>query len=369
MKFLQKTWVAWLLTAAMIAAAVGIGQVKGGRREAEPLPAGGAALDESLSTKQFADYIWDEAGVLSSKEEEQICLYNANWNQRYGSIIAVAAVSSVDGAIDDYAYDLGEEIQLGASDGILVLDASSKDAYLAVGPDYPLTDSQVTSYMDNCLYEYVQSKDYGKGVLNLFTNLNQYYVENYGLGYLDSSSAPPTVQNDPNAGRRFLGAVILLLILVAAVTVVNAIDQMRYNTYRQRYYGVPNPPVMFRPIFFWHGPGTYWYRRHWQQPPPPPPPPPKGPGGPGPGGRPGGGSFTGFSGPRGGSSGGSFSSGPRGGGFSGGSRGGGFSGSSRGGGFSGGSFGGSRGGGFGGSSRSGGGFSGGGSRGGGFGRR
>ena len=173
MKFFQKTWVAWLLTAVMIAAAVGSGQLKGGKPPAPSLPSGGAALDETLSTKQFADYIWDEAGVLSSSREEGICLYNANWDQRYGSIIAVAAVSSVDGAIDDYAYDLGEEIQLGASDGILVLDASSKDAYLAVGPDYPLTDSQVTSYMDNCLYEYVQSKDYGKGVLNLFTNLNQ----------------------------------------------------------------------------------------------------------------------------------------------------------------------------------------------------
>ena len=105
MKFLQKTWVAWLLTAAMIVAAVGIGQVKGGRREPEPLPSGGAALDKSLSTKQFADYIWDEAGVLSDKNEEGICLYNANWNQRYGSIIAVAAVTSVDGDIDEYAYD------------------------------------------------------------------------------------------------------------------------------------------------------------------------------------------------------------------------------------------------------------------------
>ena len=366
MKFLQKTWVAWLLTAVMIAAAVGIGQVKGGRREPEPLPTGSAALDESLSTKQFADYIWDEAGVLSSKQEEQICLYNANWNQRYESIIAVAAVKSADGNLDDYAYDLGEEIELASADGILVIDVSAKDAYLAVGPDYPLTDGQVTSYMDNSMYEYVQSGDYGSGVLNLFKDLNTYYVDNYGLGYLDNSGSYYPGYSDED--DTFVGIVLLVFIVIAIVIVVNAIDRSRYNTYRQRYYGVVNPPVMFRPIFFWHGPGTYWYRRHWHQ--PPPPPPPRGPG-PGPGSRPGGGSsFTGFSGPGGGSShSGGFSSGPRGGGFSGGSRGGGFSGGSRGGGFSGGSFGGSRGGGFGGGSRGGGGFSGGGSRGGGFGGR
>lgn len=366
MKFLQKSWVAWLLTAVMIAGAVGIGLSKSPASNT-PGPAPALGLDEGLSTEQFAGYIWDEANVLSSKQEEQICLYNANWAQRYDSIIAVAVVKSAEGRLDDFAYDLGEEIELAPADGILVIDTSARDAYLAVGPDYPLTDSQVTSYLDNALYAYVQEGGYGAGILALFGQLNDYYVSGYGLGYLDNAGS---VQGYGSEGRQLAGFVMLLFLLIAVVVVINAIDQMRYNTYRQRYYGVLNPPVIFRPIFFWHGPGTYWYRRHWHQ--PPPPPPPRGPRGPGPGSRPGGGSFTGFSGPGGGSSrGGGFSSGPRGGGFSGGSRGGGFSGGSRGGGFgggfSGGSFGG-RGGGFGGGSR-GGGFSGGGSRGGGFGRR
>lgn len=282
----------------------------------------------------------------------------------------MAAVRSVSGSLDDYAYDLGEEIELASADGILVIDTSAKDAYLAVGPDYPLTDGQITSHMDNELYPYVQSKDYGTGIQNLFLSLNQYYVDNYGLGYLDNNTSP--APGGIYGGNTFAGVVMLIFILIAIVIVVNAIDRIRYNTYRQQYYGVVNPPVMFRPIFFWHAPGSLWFRRNWRQPPPPPPPRGPGPGpGPGPGSRPGGGNhFTGFGGPKGGSSSGGFSSGPRGGGFSGGSRGGGFSSGPRGGGFSGGSFGGSRGGGFSGGGRSGGGFSGGGSsRGGGFGRR
>jgi len=351
MKFLQKTWFAWLLTAVMIVAAIGIGRVRGDRPE--PLPSGSAALDESLSTQQFADYIWDEAGVLSNKNEESICLYNANWAQRYDSIIAVAAVTSVDGDIDEYAYDLGEEIELASADGILVIDVSAKDAYLAVGPDYPMTDSEITSFMNSGLYDYVQSGKTGEGIINLFGKINSFYVNNYGLGYLDNSSPYSS------GGDAAVGVVMLVIILIAIVLVINALDRARYNTYRRQYYGVLNPPVVFRPIFFWHGPGTSWYRRHWRPAPPPPPRPPQGPGGPRPGG---GGNFTGFSGPGGGSHGGGFSSGPRGGGFSGGSRGGGFSGGPRGGGFSGGS----RGGGFGGG-RSGG--FGGGSRGGGFGGR
>ena len=345
MKFLQKTWFAWLLTAVMIAAAVGIGQVKGG--QPEPLPSGSAALDESLPVEGYTDYILDETGTLSSQQERQLSLYNANWAQRYDSIIAVAVKESVPGSIDDYAYDLGMDIGLSASDAILVIDASAKDAYLAASPDYPLTDGQISTYVNSALKPYVERGKYGDGILNLFLELNQFYVNSYGLGYLDNGGSYAS------GGDTAEGVVMLVLILIAIVVVVNAIDQSRYNTYRQRYYGVVNPPVMFRPIFFWHGPGTSWYRRHWRR--PPPPPPPRGPGGPG--GFGGGGGFNGFSGPRGG---GFSGSGPsRGGGFSGG-RGGGFS-SGRGGGIS-------RGGGF--SGGRGGGFSGGGSsRGGGFGRR
>lgn len=352
MKFLQKTWVAWLLTAVMILGAIGIGQIKGGGREPEPLPSGGAALDESLSTQQFADYILDETGTLSAKQKEKIGLYNANWARRYDSIVAVAVKESVPGSMDDFAYDLGMDIGLSGSDAILLIDASSQDAYLAASPDYPLTDSQIATYVDSALRPYVGSGRYGEGVLELFYELNEFYVDSYGLGYLDNSGSYVS------GGDTAAGIVMLVFILIAIVLVVNAIDRARYNTYRQRYYGVASPPVMFRPIFFWHGPGSLWYRRNWRRPPPPPPKPPRGPGGPG-GGFGGGSGFSGFSGP----SGGGFSGrGP--------SRGGGFSGG-RGGGFSGGGFSGrgpSRGGGF--SGGRGGGFSGGGgSRGGGFGRR
>lgn len=349
MKLFQKPWFAWLLTAVMIAGAVSIGLSRPSGpapQPSQPVPEAMAGLDESLSTSDYDKWIWDEAGVLSAKDEERICLFNANWARRYDSIIAVAAVRSADGPLDDYAYSLGEEIELARADGILVIDTSARDAYLAVGPDYPLTDSQVTSYMDNSLYRYVQDGDYGNGILVLFGDLNRFYVDHYGLGYLDGSSS-----QESYGGERISGMVMLAVILVGILLVICAIDRLRYNAYRAQYFNVAVPPVMFRPILFWHGPSSMWYRRHWHQPPPPPPPrSPRGPGG---------GGFTGFSGPQGGS---------RGGGFSGGSRGGGFGGGSRGGGFSGGSFGGSRGGGFGGGSR-GGGFSGGGSRGGGFGRR
>ena len=353
MKIFRKTGVAVLLTVLMIAAAIGIGRWRGAQAEAVPPPS--SELDTSLSAGTYLNWISDGADVLSEAQENQIALYNANWVERYDSLIAVATVSSLSEDIGDYAYDLGVEIELASADGILVVNAENGDCYLAVGPDYPMTDSQVSSYLDRYLYEDAMAGNFGVGVLGLFDGINEFYLDNYGLGYLDNSG--DQVYGGRSAGE-MLGAVVVLLVIL--LVIASVLDSMRYTSYRQRYYGVPNPPYVFRPILFWHGPGWGWYRRRWRRPPPPPPRGPRGPGG-----RPGGGGFNGFQGPGGfGGSGGS-----RGGGFSGGARGGGFS---RGGGFGGG-FGGSRGGGFGGGAR-GGGFSrgggfGGGSRGGGFGRR
>lgn len=334
MKLFQKTWVAVALTIVMIAAAIGIGQWRAQSADPVEETAQSTGLDSSLSTSAYAKWIDDQAGVLTDQQEEQIALFNANWVKRYDSLIAVATRTSIDGSIDDYAYDLGVQIELASADGILVINAATGDCYLAVGPDYPMTDSQVSSYMDQYLYEDAMAGKFGDGVVKLFTGINEYYVDQYGLGSLDSGSSGGDRVNT------ILGVVLLVVILVAIASIL---DSMRYTSYRQRYYGVVNPPYVFRPILFWHGPGWGWYRRRWHQPPPPPPRGPRGPGGPG--------GFGGFGGS------GGFGSGPRGGGF--GSRGGGFSGGR------GGGFGGSRGGGF--SGGHGGGFGGGG-RGGGFGR-
>ena len=345
MKIFQKTWVAVTVTAVMIAAAIGIGWSRGQNTPAVAPPTGNAALDESLATSGYATWILDDAGKLSDKTEQQICLYNANWVQRYDSLIAVAVMDGVDGNLYDWAVGTATDIELSATDGLLVVDVSQNAVQLVVGQDYPMSDSEITAYTTNYMADEVNKGNYDTAVLKLFGALNQYYVDNYGLGYLDNTAAAAS------SGESTIATVIFLVIIF--LVIASVMDSIRYSSYRR---------------LFWHGPSYGWYRRRWHAPPPPPPRGPRGPGGPG--SRPGGGSsFNGFSGPRNGGSRPSGGSGSfRGGGF-GGSRGGGFSG----GGSRGGSSGGFRGGGFGGGSRGGGfgggrggGFGGGGSRGGGF---
>lgn len=383
MKFLQKTWVAVVITAAMMVAAVAIGLSKPAPAATPEPSAPGTnvsavtGLDTSLSTGQYQRYLNDQPGVLTEEQRQQLCLYNANWDLRYSSILVVdiqSAAPSSD-SLADYAYDQANSMELGRYDAYLVIVPSIQDAYFAAGADYPLSDSQITDFMDRYLYQDLVDGKTDQGVLALCAGLNDYYVSNFGTGSADGDYSYDDYGTDE--GSALVG---LLMLLVILLVIFSIIDRLRYSSYRQRYYGVVDPPVLFRPLLFWHGPSYGWYRRRWHQ---PPPPPPRGPGGPGPR-RPGGpGSFGGGPRPGGSSRPGSFGGGPRPGSFGGGApRGGGFGGSPRGGGFGGGAprgggfSGGSRGGGFGGASRGGGfgggsrggGFSGG-SRGGGFGRR
>lgn len=330
MKFLRKRSVAAAVMVLCILAGLALGQARKGSYAPVPEP-GGAPLDESLSTAALEQYIADRADILSARTEKRLSLYNANWDKLGGSILAVVTLPENPGDLEEAAWDWAGEMNLGEDDAILVMSLGARDCYLlSSGRFYDRFDGRENNYLTSYLYEGFMAGDYDNAALNLFAHVHGLFGEAAGSG------------EDVLLANLFL----LVFVLAVLLVVLSSVDRMRYNTWYGRYGGMPAPPVVFRPILFWHGPG--WYRRR----PPRPPRPPRGPGGPfdGPFG-PGPGSFGG-----GGFSGGSFGGGRTGGGSFG-----------RGGGFGGGSFGGGRGGGFGGGRSGGGSFGGG--RGGGFGGR
>lgn len=368
MKFLQKRPVAIIVMVLAIVLAIAIGRLKG---PSAPSP----DLDGSLDTSYYERFIYDQANVLGSSAEKTLAEYNANWDARYNSLTAFVSVNSVSGDPEDYAYDMAEDFGLGDGDALLLVVKSTDEYRFVYGSEFDtIMNAKARDQLDACM----DGGSWEDDTLRFYAALNQILTANFGAGNGTSGSARPGQSSAPSP---LFSAVVLLIVFAAIVSLLlAAIERSRYDTYRRQYYGVVNPPVVFRPIFFWHAPGSAWYRRNWRQ--PPPPPGPRGPGsfgGPGPGGyggtppgrpsgtsRPGGssrptGSSGGFGGagnrgPRGtGFSGGGSFGGTRGSGSFGGSRSGG---SSRSGGFSGGRSGGS----FGGSR-------GGGSRGGGFGGR
>ena len=344
MKFLQKKSVAVTVMVLAILFSSIYGIVN---KPIVPTPEGGTKLDEYLSTSAYIEYVYDGAQVLSVKTEQAIHLYQANWDQMAGSILAVVTVKT-DGAetAEELAWDWAGSLQLGENDAVLVLDVGTNDySLVASGRFYDMLSTQSPSYVDNLLSADVEAGQYDAGVLALFGGIHLLMSDTYS--YYSSGMG----------GESFsiIGIVVLLVVLLMLFSLM---DGIRYSMWYGRYGHLGVPPVVYRPILWWHRPGSAWYRRRRN---PPPPRGPRGPGGPGGfGPRPpmGGGSYRPpRSGSFGGGRGGGFG-GPRSGSFGGG-RGGGFGGSR------GGSFGGGRGGGFGGSR--GGGFGGG--RGGGFGGR
>ena len=291
-------------------------------------PAGGRPLDEGLSIGAMSRYIVDDAGILSDKTEETLALYNANWDLWEGCILSVVTVDTVSGDMEEAAYNWAAKLELGANDAILLMAPGNQNAALVASGRFYDAMGDPVGYINQYLYDDFMAGEYDEGVLALFGQIHLLFGESGGSVFAGAVGL-----------AAFLPAVVLLVILLVFLT---SLDAVRHTAWRRRYGGWATPPV-FRPILWWHRPGSYWYRRRMAPPPPPPPrrPPPP----------PGGGSFGGFGGRSGGSrprsGGGSFSS--RGGGFGGRSGGGSFG--SRGGGFGGrsggGSFGG-RGGGFGG---------------------
>lgn len=344
MKLLKnRAFAAFVLIAAIVLSSLyGLSQ-----KPLVEVPEGGAPLNEDLSTVGFEWLIVDEADVLSGRTEKNLSLYNANWDKAAGSVMAVVTVRDAEPYgtdTEDAAWNWAGELELGENDAILLIDTGRTDAYLiSSGRFADRFNGAEGQYVRSCLSGPAASGKWDEGVLALFAETHLLF----------------DTRSQSGGGSLLVSLLPAIILLIVLLVVFSWIDSLRYSSWYGRYGTMTVPPVVYRPIFWWHRPGSRWYRRRQM------PPPPRGPRGPGPRPPMGGGPRPPVSGgprpsrptpPR--TGGGGFN---RGGGFGGGSTGGG--GFSRGGGFGGGrsgggSFGGSRGGGFGGGSR-GGGFGGG----------
>ena len=80
----------------------GLSKGPGGGVPEAPEP--GPNLNTNLVTAAFAQYIVDEANILSSSTEEKMSFFNANWDSLEGSILAVVTVRDA-GDLEAAAWD------------------------------------------------------------------------------------------------------------------------------------------------------------------------------------------------------------------------------------------------------------------------
>ena len=290
MKSLKKYPVAWVITIVVILASSVFGV---------------AMAKEDMLPVTPGDPVYDGANVLSAEVEEELRQTNARFDQSYAAYVAVATVDSLKGwEPDAYAEELFYEWELYGNDFLLVLDIGGKESYFYHGSNY--TSFDYAYYLDNYVNPDFVLGDYDGAVTALMEGM-----ERYLSGVTTGSSYTPPVDDGweydytevtdhyvYNVRSSFMAVILLIIVLIV---ILNVIERNRYRTWYGQYGHMATPPVVFRPIFFWHRPGSSWWRRMSR--------PPHGPG-PGPGPGPGG-----FGGGPGG-----FGGGPRPGGFGGGPR-------------------------------------------------
>ena len=306
MKLLKKRWFAVLVAVVLVVAAVAIGRSRSAANQTyQPESAAAAERWGEEHASSYTQFVEDGAGLFEADTLETIAAYNGALDYRFGTILAVVT-QRTGGDLEQAAYHAMDELGLGDSDFLLLLDSDAEDWYLAFGGD-------LSYYVDNAL-EILFRGNMGeiftrsdRAILALFEGLEDWCGDNL-----------PLAQTEQPRGSWLstLGRLLLVIALLAALVITAvAVSAVRFG--RRVVFGWR--PWGFGP--FWRGPGYF-------RGPPPPPPGRDHHSGPG---RPGG--FDGPGGSRGGFGGSSR------GGFSG--RGG-FGGSSRGGGGSRGGFGGSK---------------------------
>lgn len=277
MKFFKKTSVAILLTALLVALCC----VWGYSRAYEASHSDPDSVVQSQRAGEsvlnyFLNWIDDGAGLFSMETTDTLARNNLDLNNTYGCLLALKTVNYLNGQdIASYSKDLFQQVDLGRKDMLLVIESSSQAWYLVYGGGLRTyaenNDALAALLKDNLDTDFFQGES-DAGILSLFDDLEHWCAET--LPVLDDTPEPgnPFLQNDNKVqilslGDVLLGILFTLLVniwwIILLLVVLNLIDRHRFREYITKHPpgSLSNPPVFFRPLLFWHGQGSSWYRR------------------------------------------------------------------------------------------------------------
>ncbi len=258
MKIFKKYSVAWLITILVIVASCAFGI---------------AFAKADMIPVQTDDWVYDGANVLSAETEAQVRSYNVQFDAYY-AYVAVATVNSLQGwDADEYAEQLFNNWELYGYDFMLLLDIGGNQSYLYYGSYRSGFD--YSTYLETYVNPYFYSGDYDTAVLSLMEAMENYLI---GVGDVSESGGNYVYSDwygyDYDSGMNYSGGGFfavaldfnLLLIGLVLFFVAGVIDRMRYDRWYRAYGAMTAPPILFAPIFFWHRPGSMWWRRHYRAP-------------------------------------------------------------------------------------------------------
>ena len=180
---LRKQGVAWFLTALMIVAAIGIGY---GRANASRTPENVSAPTNAPTVPPQAypalSYVRDGAGVLSGQTEQVLDERNERLWNNYNVTVGVVTCNYNRDDLYDYTVKQFEDMGLGGSDMLVVLDISGDNygLYAGSGVSRHFSDQDCSDYAYDYMEEWFAAGDYDFAVCQLTEMLELWYGTYYG---------------------------------------------------------------------------------------------------------------------------------------------------------------------------------------------
>lgn len=194
-------------------------------------------------------YLLDQANIFSESQKNEIINSSYQINEQTGAQIVMVTVKSLDNmSIENYAYDLFNEWQIGSKNddnGLLILFAPNEREYrLMSGPG--LEDIYTARYLgtvrDDVLLPGLKSGNYADALMSTYNTL----VSRLSDKYPNLSITPLTVVNYPSGNNQnSVGSLISEMIwMLIAFSVFGSFAiflmprrRRGYNRHRSPYYG------------------------------------------------------------------------------------------------------------------------------------
>lgn len=174
MKLLRNRWFALVIVLLIITASIAMGL---GKHESRKDKNDRVFSDANLDTNATIDLnvVDDRSELLSEDLEDKIKLYNANWKDKYDSIIWVESVKKAD---DLSELAKKEALGIGKKDAVLIFVKKTDDFVFYCGEDFPITmDTQRAIDIAEIL-EIGYTDDLDIAMLQVFNKFNSYYEGN-----------------------------------------------------------------------------------------------------------------------------------------------------------------------------------------------
>lgn len=277
MSFFKKTSVAVILTVLIVALCCVWGYTRAylsNQGDTETTGQSQRAGESNLN--YFLNWIDDGANLFTMETTDTLARDNLDMSNTYGTMVAVKTVNYLNGEdIETYSKELFEQVSLGSKDMMLVIESSNRAWYLVYGGGLRSyadgNDSLVALLQESLDDEFFQGHS-DEGILALFRGLEDWCQENLPEKDTSSASGNPFLEHGDKVQILSLwdiltGILFTLLVniwwIILLLVVLNLADRYRLHQYIRKY--PPDtlnvPPVLFRPILFWHGPRSAWYQR------------------------------------------------------------------------------------------------------------